>query len=275
MKKPTVLELKRKKGERLAMLTAYDYPSARLVAEAGVDLILVGDSLGMVVLGYDSTLPVTVDDMVHHTRAARRGAPDAFVIGDMPFLSYGTPEQALASAARLMKDAGADSVKLEGGVESVPIVEALVRAGVPVLGHVGLTPQTASALGGYRLQGKDEENARRIVEGAVALEAAGCWGVVLELVPAELARMVTERIAIPTIGIGAGAHCDGQVLVFHDVVGLFSGFTPTFVKRYTEAGSAIRDACARYAEEVRSGAFPGEKQSFAMKEEVLKRLYGS
>jgi 3-methyl-2-oxobutanoate hydroxymethyltransferase len=274
VKKPTVLELKRKKGERLAMLTAYDYPSARLVAEAGVELILVGDSLGMVVLGYDSTLPVTVDDMVHHTRAARRGAPDAFLIGDMPFLSYGTPEQALATAARLMKHAGADSVKLEGGVESVPIVEALARAGVPVLGHVGLTPQTASALGGYRLQGKDEENARRIVDGALALEAAGCWGVVLELVPAELARLVTERIAIPTIGIGAGAHCDGQVLVFHDVVGLFSGFTPTFVKRYTEAGSAIRDACARYAEEVRSGAFPGEKQSFAMKEEVLKRLYG-
>jgi 3-methyl-2-oxobutanoate hydroxymethyltransferase len=275
MKKPTVLELKRKKGERLAMLTAYDYPSAKLVAEAGVDLILVGDSLGMVVLGYDSTLPVTVDDMAHHTRATRRGAPDAFVIADMPFLSYGTPEQALATAARLMKDAGADSVKLEGGVEVVPIVEALVRAGVPVLGHVGLTPQTASALGGYKLQGKDEETARRVVEGAEALDAAGCWGVVLELVPAELARIVTQRIAIPTIGIGAGAHCDGQVLVFHDVVGLFSGFTPTFVKRYTEAGNAIREACARYAEEVRSGAFPGEKQSFGMKDEVLKRLYGS
>jgi len=275
MKKTTVLELKRKKGERLAMLTAYDYPSARLVAEAGVDLILVGDSLGMVVLGYDATLPVTVDDMVHHTRAARRGAPDAFLIADMPFLSYATPGQALATAARLMKDAGADSVKLEGGVESVPAVEALVRAGVPVLGHVGLTPQTASALGGYKLQGKDEENARRIVDGAAALEAAGCWGVVLELVPAELARIVTQRIAIPTIGIGAGAHCDGQVLVFHDVVGLFSGFTPTFVKRYAEAGNAIREACARYAEEVRSGAFPADAQSFAMKEEVLKRLYGS
>ena len=275
MKKPTVLELKRKKGERLAMLTAYDYPSAKLVAEAGIDLVLVGDSLGMVVLGYDSTVPVTVDDMVHHTRAARRGAPEAFLIADMPFLSYGTPEQALATAARLMKDAGADSVKLEGGVESVPIVEALVRAGVPVLGHVGLTPQTASALGGYKLQGKDEENARRIVEGAVAVEAAGCWGVVLELVPAALARIVTERLAIPTIGIGAGAHCDGQVLVFHDVVGLFSSFTPTFVKRYTEAGNAIREACARYAQEVKSGTFPGEKQSFPMKEEVLKRLYGS
>jgi 3-methyl-2-oxobutanoate hydroxymethyltransferase len=274
MKKPTVRELKGKKGARLAMLTAYDYPSAKLVAEAGIDLILVGDSLGMVVLGYDSTLPVTVDDMVHHTRAARRGAPDAFLIADMPFLSYGTPEQALDTAARLMKDAGADSVKLEGGVESAPIVEALQRAGVPVLGHVGLTPQTASALGGYKLQGKDEENARRIVDGAVALEAAGCWGVVLELVPAELARIVTQRIAIPTIGIGAGAHCDGQVLVFHDVVGLFSGFTPTFVKRYTEAGNAIREACARYAEEVRSGVFPGQAQSFPMKDEVLKRLYG-
>src|SRR5689334_8055509 len=275
MKKPTVLELKRKKGEHLAMLTAYDFPSARLVAEAGIDLVLVGDSLGMVVLGYDSTLPVTVADMVHHTRAARRGAPDAFLIADMPFLSYGTPEQALDTAARLMKDAGADSVKLEGGVESVPIVEALQRAGVPVLGHVGLPPQTASALGGYRLQGKDEENARRIVEGAEALDAAGCWGVVLELVPAELARIVTQRIAIPTIGIGAGAHCDGQVLVFHDVVGLFSGFTPTFVKRYTEAGNAIRDAVKRYADEVRSGAFPAREQSFSIDAEVLRRLYGT
>lgn len=274
MKKPTVLELRRRKGERMAMLTAYDYPSARLVAEAGVDLILVGDSLGMVVLGYDSTTPVTMDDMVHHTRAARRGAPEAFLIADLPFLSYGTLEQALENSARLMKDAGADSVKLEGGVEVAPIVQALVRAGVPVLGHVGLTPQTASSLGGYKLQGKDEVNARRILEGALALDAAGCWGVVLELVPAQLARLVTERIAIPTIGIGAGPNCDGQVLVFHDLVGLFSGFTPTFVKRYAEAGSAIREAVARYAEEVRGGAFPAEKQSFGIDEEVLKRLYG-
>ena len=274
MKKPTVLELKRKKGARLAMLTAYDFPTARLVAEAGVDLILEGDSLGMVVLGYDSTVPVTMDDMVHHTRAARRGAPDAFLIADMPFLSYASPEQALQSAARLMKDARADAVKLEGGAEVVPVVETLVKAGVPVLGHVGLTPQTASALGGYRLQGKDDEGARRIVEGAVALENAGCWGVVLELVPAELAKLVTDRIGIPTIGIGAGAHCDGQVLVFHDVVGLFSGFTPTFVKRYAEAGNAIRDALKRYAEEVRSGTFPGSEQSFMINGEVLKRLYG-
>ena len=275
MKKPTVLELKRAKGARLAMLTAYDFPTARLVAEAGVDLILVGDSLGMVVLGYDSTVPVTLDEMVHHTRAARRGAPHAFLIADLPFLSYGTVDAALTASARLMKEAGADSVKLEGGTEVVPIVEALVRAGAPVLGHVGLTPQTASALGGYRLQGKDEETARRVLEGAQALEAAGCWGVVLELVPASLARLVTERTAIPTIGIGAGAHCDGQVLVFHDLVGLFSGFTPTFVKRYAEAGNTIRDAVKKYAEEVRGGAFPSESHSFAMKDEVVKQLYGS
>jgi 3-methyl-2-oxobutanoate hydroxymethyltransferase len=273
--KPTVLELRRKKGARLAMLTAYDYPGARLVAEAGIDLILVGDSLGMVVLGYDSTVAVTMDEMVHHTRAARRGAPQAFLIADLPFLSYGTPEQALANAARLMKDAGADSVKLEGGEEVVPIVEALTRAGVPVLGHVGLTPQTASALGGYKLQGKDEANARRILDGAMALEGAGCWGVVLELVPAPLARLITERIAIPTIGIGAGPHCDGQVLVFHDLVGLFTGFTPTFVKRYAEAGTTIREAVARYAAEVREGSFPGEGKSFGMDDAVMKKLHGS
>jgi 3-methyl-2-oxobutanoate hydroxymethyltransferase len=272
VKKPTVLELRAKKGARLAMLTAYDYPTAKLVAEAGVDLILVGDSLGMVVLGYDSTVPVTLDEMVHHTKATRRGAPEAFVVADLPFLSYATPEQALTTASRLMKDAGADSVKLEGGAEMAPVVEALVRAGVPVLGHVGLTPQTASALGGYKLQGKDEANARRILEGAIALERAGCWGVVLELVPGPLARLITERIGIPTIGIGAGPHCDGQVLVFHDLVGLFSGFTPTFVKRYTEAGTAIRDAVARYAAEVRDGSFPGEGKSFGLSEEVLKKL---
>jgi 3-methyl-2-oxobutanoate hydroxymethyltransferase len=274
VKKPTVLELKTKKGERLAMLTAYDFPSARLVAEAGVDLILVGDSLGMVVLGYDSTVPVTMDDMVHHTKATRRGAPEAFVIADMPFLSYASPDTALANAARLMKEALADSVKVEGGVDIVPIVQTLVRAGVPVLGHVGLTPQTASSLGGYKLQGKDETQARRIVDDAVALEAAGCWGVVLELVPAPLAKLITERIGIPTIGIGAGADCDGQVLVFHDMVGLFSGFTPTFVKRYAEAGAVILDAVKRYAAEVREGKFPSGGQSFGMKDEVVKRLYG-
>lgn len=274
MSRPTVLQLKGSKGERLAMLTAYDFPTARLVAEAGVKLILVGDSLGMVVLGYDSTIPVTMDDMVHHAKAARRGAPDAFIVADMPFLSFATPQDAIANASRLLKDAGADSVKLEGGAEVVPVVEALVRAGVPVMGHVGLTPQTASSLGGYKLQGKDEAQARKIGEDAVALEAAGCWAVVLELVPGPLARLVTSRLRIPTIGIGAGPDCDGQVLVLHDMIGLFSGFTPTFVKRYAEVGAQIRKAVEGYAAEVRSGEFPSGGHSFGMREEVVKRLYG-
>src|SRR5581483_4075215 len=221
------------------------------------------------------TVPVTMNDMAHHTAAARRGAPEAFLVADLPFLYYGTVRDALRNAARLMKEARADSVKIEGGAEVVPIVEALARAGVPVLGHVGLTPQTASALGGFKLQGKDEARARQIVEDAAALEAAGCWGVVLELVPAPLAELITARLGIPTIGIGAGPHCDGQVLVFHDLVGLFAGFTPSFVKRYAEAGNAIRDAVSRYAAEVRSGAFPAANQSFGMKDDVVKRLYGS
>ncbi|MCZ7566864.1 MAG: 3-methyl-2-oxobutanoate hydroxymethyltransferase [Burkholderiales bacterium] len=272
--KPTVLELKRRKGARLVMLTAYDYPTAWIAAQAGVDLLLVGDSLGMVVLGYDSTVPVTMDDMVHHTKAARRGAPEAFLVADLPFLSFTSAEQAIANAGRLLKEAGADAVKLEGGTEVAPIAAALVRAGVPVLGHVGLTPQTASSLGGFKLQGKDEETARRALEGAVAMEAAGCWGVVLELVPAPLAALITARIAIPTIGIGAGAQTDGQVLVFHDLVGLFAGYTPSFVKRYAEAGELIRGAIERYAAEVRAGAYPDATHSFRMDPEVLGRIAG-
>ena len=272
--KKTVLELRRSKGGRMVMLTAYDFPSARLAEEGGVDVILVGDSLGMVVLGYDSTVPVTMDDMAHHTRAARRGAPGTFIVGDLPYLSYASVEQALANSARLMKEAGADSVKLEGGIDAVHVVDALVRAGVPVLGHIGLTPQTASALGGFKLQGKDEAGARRLLEDATALERAGCWGVVLEMVPAPLARAITKSISIPTIGIGAGPHCDGQVLVFHDMVGLFSGFAPKFAKRYAEAGTLIRDAVARYSSEVREGGFPDAAHSFDMPEEVLKRVYG-
>ncbi len=272
--KRTVLELRQSKGGRLVMLTAYDFPGARLASEAGVDLILVGDSLGMVVLGYESTVPVTMEDMLHHAKAARRGAPDTFVVADMPFMSYASSERALANAARLMQEAGADSVKLEGGLDALPAAEALVRAGVPVLGHIGLTPQTASALGGYKLQGRDEAGARRLLEEASALERAGCWGVVLEMVPAPLARAITQSISIPTIGIGAGPHCDGQVLVFHDLVGLFSGFAPKFAKRYAEAGALIRDAIARYAAEVREGTFPDAAHSFDMRDEVLKRVYG-
>lgn len=273
--KPTVLELKRRKGAHLVMLTAYDYPGAQLAEEAGVDLILVGDSLGMVVLGYDSTVPVTMADMLHHAKAARRGAPRTFLTVDLPYLCYASPDRALENAARVMKEAGADSVKIEGGIATLPVLEALVRAGVPVLGHIGLTPQTASALGGFKLQGRDEANARRILAEAAALERAGCWGIVLELIPAQLARLVTERSAIPTIGIGAGAHCDGQVLVFHDLVGMYSGFAPKFAKRYFEAGAAIKDAIARYASEVRAGAFPDEAHAFAMSDELLQRLGGA
>ncbi len=272
--KPTVLEFKRKKGARLVMVTAYDFPGARLAAEAGVDFILVGDSLGMVVLGYESTVPVTMEDMQHHTKAARRGAPQTFLVADLPYLAYATVGDALANAARLLKDAGADSVKVEGGLDVVPVIEALVRAGVPVMGHIGLTPQTATALGGFKLQGRDEESARRLLDEAVALERAGCWGIVLELVPAPLARLITERIGIPTVGIGAGPHTDGQVLVFHDLLGLYSGFQPKFAKRYADAGTLVREAIGQYAAEVRSGAFPAEAHSFGMSEEILRRIAG-
>ncbi len=275
MAKLTVLDLKAKKGPgSLVMVTAYDYPTARIAQEAGVDLILVGDSLGMVVLGYDSTVPVTVEEMLHHVKAARRGAPETFLIADMPFLSFATPEAALENAGRFLKEGGADAVKLEGGLEVVPVVEALVRAGIPVLGHVGLTPQTASSLGGYRVQGRDAESARRIVEGARALEAAGVWGVVLEMVPTPLARRVTEELTVPTIGIGAGPVTDGQVLVFHDLVGIFDRFKPKFAKRYAEAGALMREAVAAYAREVREGSFPDEAHSFGMREEILKKVYG-
>ena len=272
--KPTVPDLRARKGTRLVMLTAYDFPSAKIAVEAGVEVLLVGDSLGMVVLGYDSTVPVTMEDMLHHTRATRRGAPDAFIIADMPFLAYATPAQAIANAGRFLKEAGADSVKVEGGVDAVPVIEALVRAGVPVLGHIGLTPQTASSLGGYRLQGRDEAGARRLLEDAVAIERAGCWGIVLELIPAALARAITGRVGIPTVGIGAGPDCDGQVLVFHDLVGLFSGFTPKFAKRYAEAGALMREGISRYVAEVKAGTYPAEEHSFGMDEAVLRRIYG-
>jgi 3-methyl-2-oxobutanoate hydroxymethyltransferase len=271
--RPTVRELKGRKGAHLVMLTAYDAPSARIAAAAGVDLLLVGDSLGMAVLGHDSTVAVTMDDMAHHTKAARRGAPGAFIVADLPFLSYATPQTALENAARLMKDAGADAVKLEGGSEVAPVVEALVRAGVPVMGHLGLTPQTASALGGFRLQAKDEHSGRRLLADARALESAGCWSLVLEMVPAPLARLLTARIGIPTVGIGAGPGCDGQVLVYNDLVGLSpSEFRPKFLKRYTEAGETMRAAIAQYAAEVRGGTYPGPEHSFGMDAEALRRI---
>ena len=272
-RKPTILDLRRRKGGRMVMVTAYDAPSARLGHAAGVDMLLVGDSLGMVVLGYDSTVPVTVDDMVHHTRAARRGAPDAFIVTDLPYLSYATPEDALGNSARLMKDAGADAVKLEGGEEVAPIIRTLVAAGVPVMGHLGLTPQTASQLGGFKVQAKDEASAAKLLADARAIEAAGCWSYILELVPAPLATLVTEKTGIPSIGIGAGAGCDGQVLVYHGLVGLSpADFRPKFLKRYAETGEAVRAAIAQYAAEVREGRYPDGAHSFAVDENILRRL---
>lgn len=258
----TVKEFRQAKGQRLVYLTAYDYPTARLAQEAGVDAILVGDSLGMVVLGYSSTVPVTLEEMLHHTKAARRGAPDTFLVADLPYLSYATLDRALFAAERLLKEGGADAVKLEGGEEVVEIVSGLSRAGVPVLGHVGLTPQTASQLGGYRLQGRRPEEAERILKGALALEEAGAYGVVLEMVPKELAKEITERLSIHTVGIGAGPHTDAQVLVFHDVVGLYGDFKPRFVKRYLEGEKLFLEALSQYVREVREGVFPAEEHSF-------------
>jgi len=255
------------------MLTAYDAPTARLAVAGGVDMLLVGDSLGMAVLGYDSTVPVTVEDMLHHTRAARRGAPEAYIVADLPFLSYATVDLALRNAARFMKEAGADAVKLEGGAEVAPVVHALAGAGIPVMGHLGLTPQTASALGGFKLQAKDEDGGRRLVADACALEAAGCWSIVLEMVPAPLAKLVTARIGIPTIGIGAGPDCDGQVLVFHDLVGISAAdFRPKFLKRYAETGETMRAAIEQYAIEVRAGRYPDAAHSFGMNPDLLRRI---
>ncbi|MEX0749342.1 MAG: 3-methyl-2-oxobutanoate hydroxymethyltransferase [Dehalococcoidia bacterium] len=260
-------------GEKVAMMTAYDYPSARLVEDGGADVILVGDTLGMVVLGYDSTVPVTMDDMIHHTRAVVRGSQRALVVGDMPFMSYQTGWQdAMVNAARFMKDAGCGAVKLEGGVRSAEIVKKLVEAGIPVMGHIGLTPQSVNQFGGFKVQGKTPAAAVQLMHDAQALEQAGAFAIVLELVPAQLAELLTERLSVPTIGIGAGVHCDGQVQVFHDLLGLYDAFIPKHAKRYADVGTAIRDAITQYAAEVKSGAFPTPKQSFNMDPAALAEL---
>jgi 3-methyl-2-oxobutanoate hydroxymethyltransferase len=265
----SILELRRMKqsGERIAAVTAYDATAARLVAAAGVDVVLVGDSLGMVVQGHRSTLPVTMDQMVYHCAAVHRGLARgdgrAHLVCDLPFGSYqASAEDAVRAATRLAAEGGAESVKLEGGADFTEVIRKVVRAGVPVMGHVGLTPQAVNALGGFVVQGKDTERAQQILRDARALEAAGCYAVVLECVPEELARIVTSQVSIPTIGIGAGVHCDGQVLVLNDVLGLDDAFTPRFVKRYAELGEAVKGAVAAYAAEVRSGAFPAEEHSF-------------
>lgn len=263
----------KKEARKLVMVTAYDYPFGLMADEAGADMVLVGDSLGMVVLGLDSTVPVTMEMMIHHIQAVVRGCRRAMVIGDMPFMSYNTGiRDAVINAGRLMKEGGCDAVKLEGGVDFAPVVEAIVKAGIPVQGHVGLTPQTASALGGFKMQGKDAAAARRIIEDASALEAAGAFSIVAEAVPAPLGALLAETVAVPIIGIGAGVDVDGQVLVTHDMVGLFDRFVPKFVKQYTRVRPTIIDAIKAYGQEVRAGSFPAPEHSFGMPEEALAAL---
>jgi 3-methyl-2-oxobutanoate hydroxymethyltransferase len=273
----TTADLRKKKqaGEPIAMITAYDYPSAKLVDEAGADVILVGDSLGMVVLGYDSTIPVTMEDMIHHTKAVTRGAKRSFVVSDMPFLSYhGSVEESVKNAGRLMQEGLAKAVKIEGGKEIVPVVQRCTQAGIPVMGHIGLTPQAVHQLGGYKVQGRDLAGARRLLEEAQALEQAGAFAIVLECVPEEVAAKITESVTIPTIGIGAGLPCDGQVLVFHDVLGYASQLAPKFVKRYADIGTQIREAVSEYVADVKHRRFPAREHVFHASEETVKQLYG-
>lgn len=262
------------KGEKLSMLTAYDYSTAKLEDESGINGILVGDSLGNVVLGYEDTVSVTMEDMIHHGAAVARGAKNALVVVDMPFMSYEvTVEEAVRNAGRLMKEGRAGAVKLEGGVRVAEQIRAIVKAGIPVMGHIGLTPQSINVFGGFKVQGKSEEAARALLADAKAVEEAGAFAVVIEAVPAALAQMITDVVSIPTIGIGAGAGCDGQILVYQDMLGMFSDFTPKFVKRYANVGEVMREAFANYATEVASGAFPTEEHTYKIKDDVLEKLY--
>ncbi len=265
--------LKKERGEPITMLTAYDYPIALAMDRAGVDSILVGDSLGMVVLGYETTLPVTMEDMLHHCKAVARGARYALLIGDMPFMSYQiSSAEAVRNAGRFLQEAGMDGVKLEGGRERIDAVKAIVSAGIPVMGHIGLTPQSVHQLGGFRAQGKTADAARRLLEDARLLEKAGCFSIVLETVPSPLAKLISERLEIPTIGIGAGLACDGQVLVTHDLLGLFDRFTPRFVKKYADLHSEMVEAFGSYVAEVTNRAFPADEHSIEMDEEEWEIL---
>jgi 3-methyl-2-oxobutanoate hydroxymethyltransferase len=272
---PVDVQAMKKQGKRITMLTAYDYPMALLEDRAGIDIILVGDSLAMTVLGYENTLPVTMDEMIHHTKAVVRGAKYPLIIGDMPFMSYNSSErEAILNAGRFMKEAGADAVKLEGGASVKETVKAIVRGGIPVMGHIGLTPQTVSMLGGFKVQGKDAQAAQKIIDDALALQDAGAFSVLLEAVPAPIAKMVTERLTVPTIGIGAGVHCDGQVLVVHDMLGLFDRFTPKFAKKYVNLSEVILKALDAYKEEVIKGEFPTDQHSFHIDEKELGKMKG-
>lgn len=273
----TILDFQaaKEEGRPLTMLTAYDYSTARLFDGAGVDALLVGDSLGMVMLGYEDTLSVTMDEMIHHTRAVARGAKEALVIGDMPFLSYQTGlAQAVANAGRFFAEARAQAVKLEGGAEVAPVIRAIVEAKMPVCAHIGLTPQAVHALGGFRVQGKRLAAARRLIDDALAVEAAGAFAVVLECVPAPLAAEITRRLRVPTIGIGAGVDCDGQVLVYQDMLGLYGEMAPRFVKRFADVGAVMREGVRAYIEAVQARRFPEAAHGFAMEESVLAALKG-
>ena len=259
---PAVVALKRK-GEPITVVTAYDFPTARLADQAGVEILLVGDSVGTVVLGYDSTLPVTMDDMLHHTRAVARAKTSAMVVGDMPFMSYqASTEQAVLNAGRLVQEGGADAIKLEGGARVAEAVKRIVEAGIPVMGHLGLTPQSVLAFGGYKVQARGEADQERLIADARTLEAAGCFAIVLEGIPAKLGALVSRELHIPTIGIGAGVQCDGQVLVTHDLLGLYHGHRPKFVRVYAELGDAMREAFARYVADVKTRTFPSDTESY-------------
>ncbi len=273
----TVLTFKdyKLKNKKIAMLTAYDYSTAKLMDDAGVNAILVGDSLGMVVLGYEDTLQVTMEDIIHHTRAVARGAKNTLIISDMPFMSYQTSVyDAVCNAGRLIKEGHANAVKLEGGSVVCPQIKAIVDASIPVMAHIGLTPQSVNALGGFRVQGKSEEAARQLIDSAKAIEQAGAFAITLECIPAKLAELISQSISIPTIGIGAGKGCDGQVLVYQDMLSMFSDLTPKFAKSYGNIGSQMRKAFCQYIEEVQNGIFPAEEHCFKIEDTIIEKLYG-
>ncbi|KXY45231.1 3-methyl-2-oxobutanoate hydroxymethyltransferase [Bacillus mycoides] len=275
MKTKTDFLKMKEQGEPITMLTAYDYPSAKLAEEAKVDMILVGDSLGMVVLGYDSTVPVTVEDMIHHTKAVRRGAKETFIVTDMPFMSYHVSSQdTMINARRIVQESGAHALKVEGAGEVISTIHYLTNAGIPVVAHLGLTPQSVGVLGGYKVQGKDAESAKKLIEDAKKCEEAGAIALVLECVPMQLAELISEQLTIPTIGIGAGQKVDGQVLVYHDLISYGVNRVPKFVKQYTSVQEEIVRGISQYVTEVKTGQFPEEKHSFTMKEEECLALYG-
>lgn len=274
--KNTVVTFKEAKenNEKLTMLTAYDYSTAKLIDSCGINGILVGDSLGMVCLGYEDTLSVTMEDMIHHTKAVSRGCTNTLIVADMPFMSYQTSTyDAVVNAGRLIKEGRAHAVKLEGGVEVFNQIQSIVNSSIPVMGHIGLTPQSVNAFGGFKVQGRDELAAKKLIEDALAVEDAGAFAVVLEGVPSKLASLITKKLNIPTIGIGAGASCDGQVLVYQDMLGMFSDFTPKFVKKYENIGEKMKNAFSNYIDEVKTEVFPSEEHSFKINEDIIEKLY--